>query len=132
MNFVWPIRVYYEDTDLGGVVYHAAYLKLMERARTEWLRAAGVDQARLHADDGLLFVITACELRYHRPARFNELLDVGVAGEAFGRSRFTVSQQIRRGGELLVGGRVTAACIDASSFRPRPIPPAIRAEMMNR
>lgn len=129
MNFTWPVRVYYEDTDLGGVVYYANYLKFMERARTEWLRAGGVDLDRLHAERGLLFVITACEVRYHLPARFSDMLDVTVRPLETRRSRFTVEQHVRRGDQLLVAGRVTAACIDAASFKPRAIPPDIIAEM---
>jgi acyl-CoA thioester hydrolase len=121
-EFTWPVRVYYEDTDLGGVVYYANYLKFMERARTEWLRAAGVDQSRLLADAGLLFVIVGCDVAYRKPARFDDLLDVTVRPESLGRTRFTVMQEVRRGGEVLVTGRVTAACIDAATFRPKAIP----------
>lgn len=128
-DFSWPVRVYYEDTDLGGVVYYANYLKFMERARTEWLRSHGIEQDRLLEETGLLFVITACELRYHRPAKFNDLLDVRVAPAEFRRSRFTVEQAVKRGGETLVTGRVTAACIEAASFRPRPIPQELIAEL---
>ncbi|MCA1799167.1 MAG: tol-pal system-associated acyl-CoA thioesterase [Xanthomonadaceae bacterium] len=125
------MRVYYEDTDLGGVVYYANYLRFMERARTEWLRAAGVDQTRLLAEHGLLFVIVGCELAYLRPARFDDLLDVSVVPTAKGRSRFTVEQEVRRGAEVLVTGRVSAACIDAASFRPRGMPASVR-ELLER
>lgn len=128
-EFAWQVRVYYEDTDLGGVVYYANYLKFMERARTEWLRARGVDQARLTDEHGLLFVITACELRYHRPARFNDLLDVTVSPVAFGRSRFTIAQEVQRDGEVLVTGKVTAACVDGTDFMPRPVPAGVLAGM---
>lgn len=128
-EFTWPVRVYYEDTDLGGVVYYANYLKFMERARTEWLRAAGVDQTRLLAEHGLLFVITGCEVSYLKPARFDDLLEVSVALAGTGRSRFSVTQQVRRGDELLVTGLVSAACIDAQSFKPRGIPKHILTEI---
>lgn len=121
-EFVWPVRVYYEDTDAGGVVFYANYLNFMERARTEWLRAAGVEQDQLLADSGLLFVIVEVNVRYHKPARFNDLLDVTVVPVDRGRSRFTVRQEVRRGDELLVSGTVSAACIDAATFKPQPIP----------
>ena len=91
-EFVWPVRVYYEDTDAGGVVFYANYLKFMERARTEWLRAAGVEQDALLAETGLLFVVVEVNVRYHKPARFNDLLDVTVVPVDRGRSRFTVRQ----------------------------------------
>ena len=121
-EFAWPVRVYYEDTDAGGVVYYANYLKFMERARTEWLRAAGVEQDRLRAELGVLFVIVGVELRYHKPARFNEQLTVTVEPVEQGRSRFTVRQEVRRGDELLVSGTITAACIDADTFKLKSIP----------
>lgn len=127
-KFAWPVRVYYEDTDLGGVVYYANYLKFMERARTEWLRAAGVEQDRLLAEHGLLFVIVSCEVRYHAPARFNDMLEVTVVPAEIRRARFSVEQQVLRDGEPLVSARVTAACLDAASFRPRPIPEHILPE----
>ena len=120
--FAWPVRVYYEDTDAGGVVYYANYLRFMERARTEWLRAHGVEQDRVTAEHGTLFVIVGCDVRYHKPARFNDELSVTCALEEHGKSRFVVSQEVRRGEERLVSATVTAACIDAASFRPRPIP----------
>lgn len=126
--FSWPVRVYYEDTDLGGVVYYANYLRFMERARTEWLRHVGVDQGRLLADRGLIFVIVSAEIRYRRPARFDDHLHVTVALESSRRTALTFAQEIRRetvDGELLTLGRVQAACVDAADFRPRPIPPDI-------
>lgn len=128
-EFTWSIRVYYEDTDSGGVVYYANYLKYMERARTEWLRAAGFEQDRLFAERGLLFVVVECALRYHRPARFNESLAVTVEPVESGRSRFKVVQRVRRDGVDLVTGTVTAACIDAASFKPRSIPAEILERM---
>jgi acyl-CoA thioester hydrolase len=121
-KFRWQVRVYYEDTDLGGVVYYANYLKFMERARTEWLRDAGVEQDALLREHGLLFVITACDIRYHAPARFNDRLDVTVVPVKRGKARFKVAQQVLRDGDLLVEARIDAACIDAATFRPRAIP----------
>jgi len=126
--FSWPVRVYYEDTDLGGVVYYANYLRFMERARTEWLRQLGVDQTKLLDDRGLIFVIVSAEIRYVQPARFNDELYVTVALESARRTAMTFAQEIRRGGldgELLTQGRVQAACVEAANFRPRAIPPDI-------
>ena len=107
--FTWPVRVYYEDTDAGGVVYYANYLKFLERARTEWLRELGVDQTELLRERGLIFVIISAEVKYLKP----------------GRTVMTFAQEIHRdrlGGETLVNGSVQAACVDATTFRPRPIP----------
>lgn len=123
--YSWPVRVYYEDTDLGGVVYYANYLRFMERARTEWLRSLGVDQTRLLAERGLIFVIVSAEIRYVQPARFNDELHVTVILESRRRAAMTFAQEIYRravDGELLTRGRVQAACVDAADFRPRAIP----------
>jgi acyl-CoA thioester hydrolase len=131
-QFVWPVRVYYEDTDVGGVVYYANYLKFMERARTEWLRSLGFEQDRLIAERGLLFAVTHAEVEYRRPARFNDMLAVSVSILSHRRASMTFAQQIRRDtmeGEVLCQGTVTAACLDAQSFTPRPMPAAILAEM---
>jgi len=123
--YSWPVRVYYEDTDLGGVVYYANYLRFMERARTEWLRSLGVHQTHLLAEHGLIFVIVSAEIRYVQPARFNDELHVTVVLESRGRVAMTFAQEIYRDaveGELLTRGRVKAACVAASDFRPRAIP----------
>jgi acyl-CoA thioester hydrolase len=126
--YSWPVRVYYEDTDLGGVVYYANYLRFMERARTEWLRSLGVDQTRLLADRDLIFVIVAAEIRYVQPARFNDELHVTVVLESRRRTAMTFAQEIYRhamDGDLLTRGRVQAACVNAADFRPQAIPPDI-------
>lgn len=128
-EFVWPVRVYYEDTDSGGVVYYANYLRFMERARTEWLRAAGIEQDQLRDELGLLFVITGCDIRYHKPARFNDTLEVSVVPVEVRRTRFAVTQEVRRGNQVLVTARVSAACIDDKTFRPKPLPEHIIAEI---
>lgn len=130
--FSWPVRVYYEDTDLGGVVYYANYLRFMERARTEWLRDLGVDQRRLLEERGLIFVIVSASLEYQRPARFNDLLQVTVALEASRPTTMEFVQGIHRDrpdGELLVSGRVRAACVACDNFRPTRIPEEIIAAM---
>jgi acyl-CoA thioester hydrolase len=123
--FWWPVRVYYEDTDLGGVVYYANYLKFLERARSEWLRHLGVAQAGLLASEGLLFAITAVNIRYLAPARFEDELHVRVALERMRRASMAFRQAIHRGareGELLCTAEVTAACLDAGTLRPKPLP----------
>lgn len=131
MNFTWPVRVYYEDTDVAGVVYYANYLKFMERARTEWLRSIGVDQTRL-LDEGLLFVILSTTLNFLKPARFNDLLRVTCEVVEHTRTSFSFTQEIYREGadaELLVEGQARAACLDAKSFRPRRLPSIIVVEV---
>jgi len=131
MNFTWPVRVYYEDTDVAGVVYYANYLKFMERARTEWLRSIGVDQTRL-LEEGLLFVILSTNVNFLKPARFNDLLRVTCEVIEHTRTSFSFTQEIFRedsDGELLVEGQARAACLDAKSFRPRRLPSTIVAEV---
>jgi acyl-CoA thioester hydrolase len=123
--FTIPVRVYWEDTDAGGVVYHASYLRFLERARTDWLRAIGIDQAALMRDERRQFAVVESNIRYHRPARFDDklLVSVGV-GERRGAS-FVMLQEIRRdaaGNELLVSATVRAACLDSDTLRPRPLP----------
>jgi acyl-CoA thioester hydrolase len=123
--FVWPVRVYWEDTDAGGIVYYANYMKFMERARTEWLRAIGIDQVRLKDDDGLMFVVVDVEAHYRRPARYGDLLQVTCSVGQTTRASLTLDQQVYReavGGELLLDGHVRAACLDAKTYRPRPLP----------
>lgn len=123
--FHWPVRVYYEDTDLGGVVYYANYLKFLERARSEWLRNLGVSQSALLESQRLLFAITSVEIRYTRPARFEDELIVSVALERLRKASMSFLQSVHRGrvdGELLCTARVGAACLDADSLRPRPFP----------
>ncbi|OGI40000.1 MAG: tol-pal system-associated acyl-CoA thioesterase [Candidatus Muproteobacteria bacterium RBG_16_62_13] len=120
--FSTPIRVYYEDTDAGGVVYYANYLRFMERARTEWLRALGFEQDELSRDPGVVFAVRSCNLEFRKPARFNELLEVTVRIAARGGASLTFAQQIRRDGTVLCEGEVLVACLDAQRFTPRPLP----------
>lgn len=120
--FEWPVRVYYEDTDAGGVVYHAQYLKYMERARTEWLRAAGVEQDTLLAEQGVVFAVTRIDLRYLHPARFNEALMVSVAPMRYGRVRIVFDQSVCRAGEPLASAKVEVACIEQAHFCACAIP----------
>jgi len=123
--FTWPVRVYYEDTDAGGVVYHAQYLKYLERARTEWLRHAGVEQDDLLVEHGVVFAVTRAELRYLRPARFNDALTVTVVPARRGRARLAFEQRVARArapDEPLVTAAVEVACVEMTRFRARPIP----------
>lgn len=130
-EFRWPVRVYYEDTDAAGVVYYANYLRFMERARTEWLRALGFDQDRLRGDHGVLFVVARVALDFHRPARFNDLLEVSVRLCRLGRARLELTQEVTRAGadRPLCRGEVRIACVDATSLRPKPIPASILGEI---
>ena len=125
MTFHWPVRVYWEDTDAGGVVYYANYLKFMERARSEWLRSAGFEQDALRDEAGVLFVVRRVEVDYLAPARFNDALDVSVVLHEAGRASLVVRQELTRGGSCLARAVVTLACVDAALFKPARIPPPI-------
>lgn len=126
----FPVRVYFEDTDAQGVVYYANYLRFMERGRTEWLRSHGVEQDILQARHGLCFSITEANVRFHRPARFNDELVVRTRLVERQRVRFSLDQEVRRARdtELLVSAQCAAACLDAGSFRPRRIPSGVLPE----
>jgi acyl-CoA thioester hydrolase len=122
--FAFPVRVYWEDTDAGGVVYHARYLHFLERARTEWLRASGIGQQALRERDGVVFVVHAMELRFNAPARLDDLLTATVVPTERRSASFVVAQELRREPEAraLVEAVARIACLDAAAFRPRPIP----------
>lgn len=132
-KFYWPVRVYYEDTDSGGVVYYANYLKFMERARTEFLRSMGFEQDQLRRDPGILFTVHSIQVDYRLPARFNDALEVSAEITGSRRASLTFSQIVRRQGETtpLCDGVIRIACVDANSFKPAPIPDVIRAELLN-
>lgn len=123
--FSWTVRVYYEDTDTGGVVYYANYLKFFERARTEWLRAAGFEQRRLFDEFGLQFVVARIECDYRLPARLDDLLHIDVRVARAGRVFILFEQTARRADVVLATARVKAGCIDASRFVPAPMPAAL-------
>jgi acyl-CoA thioester hydrolase len=126
--FEWRVRVYWEDTDAGGIVFYANYLKFFERARTEWLRAQGVEQQRLRETAGGLFVVSATDLRYHRPARLDDLLLVTAQVTEAGRASLTIAQTARRdapGGELLCEGSIRIGWVDATTLAPRRMPPEL-------
>ena len=123
--FHWPVRVYWEDTDAGGVVYYANYLKFMERARSEWLRALGFEQDALRDGAGVIFVVRRVEVDYLSPARFNDEIDVDVSVHEVGRASLSLKQTLTRGSTRLVSAQVRLACVDASHFKPVKIPPSI-------
>ena len=120
--FSIPVRVYYEDTDTGGVVYHSNYLNFMERARTEWLRAFGFEQDELRRTYGVIFAVSAVNIAFRKPARFNELLAVTVEVTRRGAASLTLAQEVRRAEEVLASAEVRIACIDVERFAPVPIP----------
>jgi acyl-CoA thioester hydrolase len=126
--FHWPVRVYWEDTDGGGVVYYANYLKYLERARSEWLRHLGIDQAALHRDERIQFVVVEAQVRFHKPARYDDLLSVAAAVGSWKGASVSFAQEIRRPdpqGELLLTATIRAACLDADRLRPRRLPEAL-------
>ncbi len=122
MAFSWPIRVYWEDTDAGGVVYYANYLKFMERARSEWLRARGFEQDVLRDAYNIVFVVRRVEVDYLSPARFNDALEVSVSLARIGGASLVVEQTVSRDVTPLIAARVTLACVDAVLFKPVKIP----------
>ncbi len=131
-GFFWPVRVYYEDTDAGGVVYYANYLKFFERARTERLRAMGFEQDRLRADLGVLFVVRSAQVDYLKPARFNDSLFVSAEIKELKRTSLVFFQQIRQGGtegEVLCEATFRIVCLVDSEFRPTAIPAFLLAQI---
>ena len=126
-EFSWRARVYWEDTDGGGVVYYANYLKFMERARTEWLRALGHSQAELAEQYGFVFAVVEVQVNYRRPARLDDELTVTCLPVPEGRASIRFKQAIKKGDQTLADGEVRVACVDAKSFRPRALPEFIKA-----
>lgn len=130
-EFAFPVRVYWEDTDGGGVVYYANYLKFMERARTEWLRSLGFEQTALREQFGILLVVARVEANYKRSARLDDALNVSCKILDHGKASITFEQNIRRASdnELLVEGVTRVGCIDANTFKPKPMPDLIVAAL---
>jgi acyl-CoA thioester hydrolase len=128
-TFVWPIRVYYEDTDTAGVVYYANYLKFMERARTEWLRSLGFEQDVLISNEKLIFAVRSVCVDYRRPALFNDALEVTARISQYGKASIDFEQTVVRHThgkeELLASGKIKLACLDSESLRPKPLPSSI-------
>ena len=128
-TFDFPQRIYFEDTDAGGVVYHAQYVKFLERARTEWLRYLGFSNSELERKYKMLFIVAEIAVEFVRPARLDDSINISVAVENLGRVRCTFHQEIRRGEELLVKARVLVASVSADGFKPIEIPADVRKKM---
>jgi len=123
--FVWPARVYWEDTDGGAIVYYANYLRYLERARTEWLRAHGHSQGLLAREPGILFTVVSLQVDYRAPARLDDELQISCHPQAEGRASLRFLQSIRRTGrppQLLLEASLRVACLDAHSLRPKRLP----------
>ena len=134
--FSWPVRIYWEDTDAGGIVYYANYLKYMERARSEWLRSLGVEQVELKERDGVMFVVVRAEVDFRTPARCGDLLQVTCEVAEARRASLTFKQQVVRSvsnegaeAEVLVTGQIRIACLDVVKFRPRSMPETMLQEI---
>jgi acyl-CoA thioester hydrolase len=130
ISFSWPIRVYYEDTDAGGVVYHSNYLNFMERARTEWLRALGYEQTTVKDELGVIIVVHSLSLDFKKPAYFNDMLEVHCKLENVGRCSIEMAQMIICNGVELIQAHIKAAFVDAQTFRPVAIPNGMKQDMI--
>ena len=134
-TFNWPVRVYWEDTDAGGIVYYANYLKFFERARTEWLRSLGLAQSELAAQSGLVFVVADLQLRYAAPARLDDALQIQLRVQDLGAASLQVAQQAWRTdaqgapATLLCEASVRVGCVQSASLRPARIPADVRARI---
>lgn len=126
--FIFPVRVYFQDTDAGGVVYHASYVNFMERARTEWLRSHGYSNAGLMKEFGVVFVVRMLRMDYFKPALLDDLLDVTAKIKEVGRSRLNLLQSVLRGDELLTEAEVHLVCVSRESFRPVSVPEVLRRQ----
>lgn len=124
--FFWPVRVYYEDSDSGGVVYYANYLKYFERARTEWLRSFGLNQDKLAREEGLVFVVRRALLDFVRPARLDDLLEVTVEPLKLARVYVQLAQEVRRGTQVLARAEIKVACLRQRDFKPVAMPQFLR------
>jgi acyl-CoA thioester hydrolase len=127
--FDWTVRVYYEDTDAGGIVFYANYLKFFERARTEWLRAAGIGQQELLDAEGMAFVVKNASIDYVAPARLDDEIKLTTTIQKLGRASVHFFQQAWRGEQLLTTANVKVGCVDAKTMRPRSLPDAVAAKM---
>ena len=126
--YTLPVRVYFQDTDAGGVVYHASYVNFMERARTEWMRGFGFSNAGLMKELGVVFVVRSLKLDYLKPALLDDLLDVSVQLKAIGRSRVTLHQVLTRGEEMLVEAEIHLVSVSLESFKPVSVPEVLREQ----
>ena len=129
-RFSWPVRVYYEDTDTGGIVYYANYLKFFERARTEWLRSFGLNQDKLAQKEGLIFVVRRASLDFVRPARLDDMLEVTVEPLKLARVYvLQLAQEARRGAQVLARAEIQVACLNLGDFKPVAIPQFLRDKL---
>ena len=129
-DFIWPIRVYYEDTDAGGVVYHSNYLNFMERARTEWLRALGYEQTTVKDALGVIIVVHSLSINFKKPAKFNDQLEVHCKLTNVGRGSIEMAQTIFCDGAELIQAHIKAAFVNAETFKPVAIPSAMKQDMV--
>ena len=127
--FTWTVRVYYEDTDAGGIVYYANYLKFFERARTEWLREIKLHQQNLMETHGVMFVVKRASIDYHAPAKLDDEISLTLSIEKMGRASVEFLQQAHRGTTLLATGRVKVGCVDCAGVRPSAMPAAVAERM---
>jgi acyl-CoA thioester hydrolase len=130
-KFIWPVRVYYEDTDAGGVVFYANYLKFFERARTEMLRAMGFEQDELIETENIIFAVRSVQVDYLSPARFNELIHVSAEVVQAKKASLTFEQLITRGDDVLTKSMIRIACLDAQTMRPKVIPEHLLEQLTN-
>ena len=131
-SFIWPVRVYWEDTDGAGIVYYANYLRFLERARTEWLRAKGYDQDELAHRHGVVFVVRSVALDFLRPARLDDELQVAVVLKEIGAAAIELEQQIARDALCVLAGSVKLACVRIAAFQPARIPRELRDAIVGR
>jgi acyl-CoA thioester hydrolase len=129
IGYTWQIRVYYEDTDAGGIVFYANYLKFFERARTEWLRACGIDQRRLAEETGAIFIVRSTALDYRAPARLDDVVKIVSRIERLGRASVDFAQEAWRDGTLLATGAIRIGCVERIRLRPTAIPPPVLAAL---
>lgn len=127
--FSLPVRVYFQDTDAGGVVYHASYVNFMERARTEWLRSHGYSNAGLMKEFGVVFVVRSLKLDYLKPALLDDILDVTAQIKELGRSRLNLVQSVRRGDEVLTEAEVHLVCVSLKGFKPVSVPEVLSEQL---
>ena len=128
-EFLWPIRIYYEDTDAGGVVYHTNYIKFMERARTEWLRSLGFEQDELRDNHGVIFAVRSVQVDYSLPAKFNDKLMISSKVIKFGKASITIEQEAKRKDDILCKGIIKVATLDNKTFRPKAMPEDLYKQM---
>jgi acyl-CoA thioester hydrolase len=127
--FELPVRVYFQDTDAGGVVYHASYVNFMERARTEWLRGFGYSNAGLMKELGVVFVVRSLKMDYLKPALLDDLLSITAQVKELGRSRLSLLQSVLRGDELLTEAEVHLVCVSMATFKPVSVPEILREQL---